>query len=154
VPKSDAERAYLGLSGTGPFDIRQIKAQVLIIEAFGAFCSHCHRAAPYVNEVYEAIERRLDLKDQVKIIGVGMRSTPFEVDLFKEKLHVPFPLFADKDMVIEELLSVDATPTFIGVKINKDGSQERFYFRRGPFENASQFLSEIIRLSGIAQEAE
>jgi thiol-disulfide isomerase/thioredoxin len=153
VPKSDAERAYLGLSGTGPFDIRQIKAQVLIIEAFGAFCSHCHHAAPYVNEVYEAIEGRLDLKDQVKIIGVGMRSTPFEVDLFKEKLRVPFPLFADKDMVIEKLLSIDATPTFIGVKINRDGSKERFYFRRGPFENALQFLSEIIRLSGIAQEA-
>ena len=153
MPKSDAERAYLGLSGTGPFDTRQIKAQVLIVEAFGAFCPHCHHAAPYVNEVYRAIEGRLDLKDQVKIIGVGMRSTPFEVDLFKEKLHVPFPLFADKDMVIEKLLSIDTTPTFIGVKVNKDGSQERFYFRRGPFEDASQFLSEIIRLSGLAQEA-
>lgn len=153
MPKSDAERAYLGLSGTGAFATGQIKAQVLIIEAFGAFCPHCHRAAPYVNEVYGAIEGRPDLKDHVKIIGVGMRSTPFEVNLFKEKFRVPFPLFADKDMTIEKLLSIDTTPTFIGVKVKKDGSQERFYFRRGSFENASQFLSEIIRLSGLAQEA-
>jgi peroxiredoxin len=153
MPKSDAERAYLGLSGAGPFDIRQIKAQVLIVEAFGAFCPHCHHAAPYVNEVYGTIEGRPDLKDRVKIIGIGVRSTPFEVNLFKEKFHVPFPLFADEDMVLEKLLSIDTTPTFIGVKVDKDGSQERFYLLRGPFENASQFLSEIIGLSGIAQEA-
>jgi thiol-disulfide isomerase/thioredoxin len=153
MPKSDAETAYLGLSGTGTFDIGRIKSQVLIIEAFGAFCPHCHHAAPYVNEVYRTIEGRADLKSRVKIIGVGMRSTPFEVNLFKEKFHVPFPLFADKDMAVEKLLSIDTTPTFIGVKMNKDGTRERFYFRRGSFESSSQFLSELITLSGITQEA-
>ncbi len=153
VPKSDAERTYLGLSGTGTFSTTQIKAQVLIVEAFGAFCPHCHHVAPYMNQVYAAIEGRPDLKGRVKIIGVGMRSSPFEVNVFREKFHVPFPLFADKDMSIEKLLSIDTTPTFIGVKAREDGSQERFYFRRGFFEDASQFLSEIVRLSGIAQEA-
>jgi hypothetical protein len=103
--------------------------------------------------VYRTIEGRSDLKNRVKIIGIGMRSTPFEVSVFKEKFHVPFPLFADKDMAVEKLLSIDTTPTFIGVKMNKDGTRERFYFRRGSFESSSQFLSELITLSGITQEA-
>jgi len=150
IPQSEPEKNYLGLSGTGNFKVGQIKAQVLIIEVFNFYCPHCQHAAPRVNELYQEIQGRSDLKEKVKIIGIGIGNSPYEVNSFREKYQVPFPLFPDKSTAISNMLSVTATPTFIGVKMNDKGSQECFYYNAGSFgEDARQFLADMMKLSGL-----
>ena len=148
-PQSESERAYLGISEVGAFKVNQIKAAVLIIEVFNFYCPHCQRAAPLVDKVYREIQGRPDLKERVKMIGIGLANSAYEVNLFKEKYKVPFPLFPDKDMAILKKIVVLGTPTFIGVKVNEQGLQERFYLHPGTFDNPSKFLAEIITLSGL-----
>jgi thiol-disulfide isomerase/thioredoxin len=150
IPQSEPEKNYIGLSGVGNFKVGQIKAQVLIIEVFNFYCPHCQHAAPRVNELYQEIQGRSDMKEKIKIIGIGIGNSPYEVNSFREKYQVPFPLFSDQSMAISKMLGVIATPTFIGVKVNDKGSQEYFYFKAGGFdEDARQFLAEIIKLSGL-----
>lgn len=150
IPQSEPERDYMGLSGTGNFNVGQIKAEVLIIEVFNFYCPHCQHAAPGVNKLYQEIQGRPEIKEKVKIIGIGIGNSPYEVDSFREKYQVPFPLFSDQSRAISDLLKVTATPTFIGVKVNHEGSQERFYFKAGGFdEDALGFLAEILKLSGL-----
>jgi thiol-disulfide isomerase/thioredoxin len=148
-PQSQSERVYLGIPEAGAFKVNQIKAAVLIIEVFNFYCPHCQRVAPLVDKVYREIQGRPDLKERVKMIGIGLSNSAYEVNLFKEKYKVPFPLFPDKDMAILKKIVVLGTPTFIGVKVNEQGLQERFYLHSGTFDNPSKFLAEIITLSGL-----
>ena len=149
VPESAADRAYLGIPGGATFKVAQIDARVLIIEVFDFYCPHCQHAAPLMDEVYRQIEGREDLRGKVKIIGIGMGDSPYEVGLFKEKYRVPFPLFADKESRAGGSLVVPGTPTFIAARIKKKGTAERFYLYLGSFEHPSQFLADIVKRSGI-----
>lgn len=152
MPQDEPGKSYLGLDGTENFKIGQIKAQILIIEVFSFYCPHCQRAASQVNELYQEIQNRPDLKAKIKMIGIGVGNSPYEVNSFKEKYKVPFPLFSDQRMEIAKMLGVRGTPTFIGVKIHRKGFQEQFNFGEGGFQDTRQFLSEIVKLSGLEEE--
>jgi thiol-disulfide isomerase/thioredoxin len=144
-PQNEKEKRYLGLFISEKFKFTQIQTQVLIIEVFNMYCPHCQREAPRVNELYCAIDEHTGLKDKVKIIGIGAGNSLFEVDLFKKKYDVPFPLFSDKDLSITRLLEVTETPTFIGVRFNKDGSHQKLFFKSGGFGNIAQFLAQMLQ---------
>jgi thiol-disulfide isomerase/thioredoxin len=150
IPQNDTQKNYLGISGSGKFKIRQIKSPVIIIEVFSTDCRHCQNAAPKVNELYLAIQARPDLKEKIKIIGIVNNGTN-EVDLFRARYKVSFPLFPDQDSAISQQLGIKKTPTFIGVKNNDDGTTEKFYFKSGKFWfwNVNRFLKKIIKLSKL-----
>ena len=151
IPHNDAQKNYLGLSGSGKFKITHIKSQVIIIEFFSTHCPYCQDAAPKLNEFYLAIQTRPDLKDKIKIIGIGVNNAPREVELFRERHKVLFPLFADQYDTISQQLDVKEFPTFIGVKNNYDGTMEKFYFKSGKFWfwNVNRFLKKMIKLSKL-----
>ena len=149
IPTSDGEKNYLGLSGNGNFKIGQINGQVLIIEVYSFYCPHCQRMAAQVNDLYSEIQKRSDLKGKIKMIGIGASNSAYEVEQYRERYHVPFPLFPDKELEIAAKLCVKGTPTFIGVKMDGKGLPERFYFGEGGFLDTQKFLAEIVQSSGI-----
>ncbi|MBN1841463.1 MAG: redoxin domain-containing protein [Deltaproteobacteria bacterium] len=149
VPKDPGHREYLGLSGQGLFRIGQIKAEAVIIEIFSMYCPHCQGEAPRVNELYESIEKSLNAKGKLKLIGIGAGNSAFEVGIFKETYKVPFPLFADGDFSIHKSLGEVRTPYFFGVKIKDDGTYEVFYSKLGGFNNADEFLQMMLKLSEL-----
>jgi thiol-disulfide isomerase/thioredoxin len=149
IPGREGEKGYLGLAGSGNFKMGQIKTRVLIIEVFSFYCPHCQRTAAQINDLYHMIEKRADLKGKIKMIGIGAKNSAYEVDAYKERYQVPFPLFPDEEMEITEKLGVKGTPTFIGVKVDGKGFQKQFYFGEGGFQDNQKFLTEIIRLSGL-----
>jgi thiol-disulfide isomerase/thioredoxin len=152
IPKSPEAKDYLGLEGEGSFTIPQIKAKVVIIEIFSMYCPYCQNEAPRVNELYNAIEKNPDLKGKIKIIGIGAGNTPMEVDVFRKKYQIAFPLFPDVDYSIHKVCGEVRTPYFIGVKINENGTHEVIYSKLGSIQDANQFLELIIKLSGIKKE--
>jgi len=149
IPKSFDERSYLGLSGAGTFRIPQIKAGVVIVEVFSMYCPYCQKDAPRINEMYQAIENNSDLKNKIKIIGIGAGNSLFEVEVFKKTYHVPFPLFADKDFSIHKLLGEVRTPYFFAIKIKDDGTHQVIYSQLGDFQGAEPFLELILKASGL-----
>jgi len=152
VPQNEGEKNYLGVSGSGNCKVTDINTPVLIIEFFTMYCPHCQRSAPFVNELFQSIQGRTDLKQKIKIIGIGVGNSPYEVNLFKNKYGILFPLFPDQDGSISKMLGVSSTPTFIGAKINRDGTTEQFYFKSCELSDAVNFLSEILKLSELKQE--
>lgn len=85
----------------------------------------------------------------MKLIGVGAGNSTYEVNAFKEKYNIPFPLFTDQEFEITKLLGAQFTPTFIGVRLSGPSGPERFYFKDGGFQDPQQFLSEMLKLSGL-----
>ena len=152
IPKSPEAKDYLGIKGEGSFTIPQIKAKVVIIEIFSMYCPYCQNEAPRVNELYNAIEKNPDLKGKIKVIGIGAGNTPMEVDVFRKKYQIPFPLFPDVDYSIHKVCGEVRTPYFIGVKINENGTHEVIYSKLGGLQDANQFLELILKLSGLKKE--
>jgi peroxiredoxin len=102
-----------------------------------------------VNEFYQAIEQREDLKGKIKIIGIGIGNTPADVEYFKKKYQVPFPLFPDEDNSIHTALGKPRAPYFIGVKISENGSPQVYYSKLGAFGKPDKFLASMLKLSGL-----
>jgi peroxiredoxin len=150
TPKAAEELAYLGL-GTkagSSFKLGQVKARVVVLEVFSMYCPYCQAEAPSINGLYRIItERGLDA--QVKIVGIGAGNTPFEVDLFRKKYDVKFPLLPDKDLVLHEALGKVRTPYFIAVKLDPSGAPQVIYSKVGSIGSPEQFLNTIVEHAGL-----
>ncbi len=151
MPKNPAEKGYLGLSGDGFFKIPQIKANVVIVEIFSMYCPYCQKDAPGVNELYSLIENNSDLKNKIKLIGIGAGNSTYEVEIFKKTYTVPFPLFPDKDFTIHKACGEVRTPYFIVVKINDDKTHRIVHSQLGDYPGAEPFLELVLKSSGLKQ---
>lgn len=152
APENEQVRRYLGVPEGKTFTIADIQAPIILIEVFSMYCPHCQKEAPQVNELYQRIQASPELKDTIKIIGIGVGNSPLEVNLFREQYAVPFPLFSDENSEISKSLGVRATPTFIGVKKFSDGKLQVFHFKSGHLGDTSDFLALFMKESEFEEE--
>lgn len=149
VPQDAEHQNYLGLSGKNEFRIPEIKSTVVLVEIFSMYCPFCQADAPIVNEFYRKLENDKYLNDNIKLIGIGAGNSEFEIEVFRKKYTVKFPLFPDSDFSIHKMCGEVRTPYFIGIKMDKGGAHKIFYSKLGSMENAEKFMDEIRRLSGL-----
>lgn len=144
TPQDSALRSYLGLKNKENFSLGEIKSEILIIEIFSMYCPHCQKDAPAINELYELIAKDEKLSKRVKLIGIGAGNSTFEVEVFKNKYKVPFPLFADDDLSIHSQIGSVRTPYFIGICNQEKGKNRIFFSQLAGFSGAEKFLENIL----------
>jgi thiol-disulfide isomerase/thioredoxin len=149
APEKPSEREYLGLTGEGPFKISQIKGDLAIVEIFSMYCPYCQKEAPIVNELYELINKNILLKNRIKIIGVGAGNTPFEVNVFRDKYSVRFPLIPDESFTVHKAVGEVRTPYFFVIDLNPDRAKRLVYSKVGSIHDANQFIENILHDSGL-----
>jgi len=150
-PADSAGLKYLGLSGSGTFSADQVKAQALMIQIFSLYCPYCQKDAPNMNRFFSLMEANPRIKGKIKILGIGAGNTQFEVNTFKKKYKVEFPLVPDADFTIHKIIGEVRTPYFIVVKLGGPKKREVVYSRLGAHEDVEAFLAEVVRLTGIQQ---
>ncbi|MFH0960825.1 MAG: redoxin family protein [Pseudomonadota bacterium] len=145
VPETLADKKYLGLSDGKNFQLPQVKARLLIIQIFSMYCPVCQRDAHAVNELHDLLQKVPGLRDEVKMIGVGTGNTPYEVNVFREKFKVAFPLIPDDNFAIQKALSDEIrTPTFLVVKPTAEGKLEIVLTKVGEINESGEFLKRIM----------
>ena len=150
VPAERADRNYLGLSGWGKtFKMTDIKANLVLIEILSMYCPFCQKEAPIVNQLYEAIEKDPAAKGKIKIIGIGAGNSAYEVEVFRKRYNVPFPVFPDPDYDIHKKCGEVRTPFFIAVRLKPDGTQEISYAKLGGFGEIPAFLETLKKSAGL-----
>ena len=149
-PNNSADLKYLGLPESGnSFKVNQIKAKVAIIQIFSMYCPYCQADAPNVNRLYGLIESNPQFKDKIKILGIGVGNSQFEVGIFKKKYSVEFPLVPDGDFKIHKIVGEVRTPYFIVVKLDGSKSPPVIYAKLGAHENIEAFLAQIVKLADL-----
>lgn len=144
VPADAAERLYLGVKATaGRFALSDIAGDILIVEIFSMYCPHCQRHAPKANELFAIIEADGKLKGRVKLIGIGVGNSAYEVGFFKNKYKIPFPLFDDTGSVLLGRLEGIRTPTFFAFK-KTGGRFKAFFVEQGPHDDPRGFLDRVL----------
>jgi peroxiredoxin len=140
TPDGNADRSYLGIGGGKTFTIGDIAASVVVVEFYSMYCPHCQAEAPTTVKLFERIKKDPLLSKRVKMIGIGVGNSDYEVGIFKKKYGIPFPLFSDGDYTILGLLDIRFTPTFIVARVN-NGKATVAYTRVGRITDLESFLT-------------
>lgn len=116
LPKSDVEylglpTKFLGLMKGDTFSLKDIKADLILVEYLNKYCFSCQLQAPVMNQVFEMVGKDPDLKGRVKFIAIGTGNNQTEVDSFRAEKKVPFPIVPDpKFLAYEAIGDPGATP--------------------------------------------
>lgn len=146
-PESLAAKKYLGLTDKQKFSLGQIKAEIIFLEIFSMYCPVCQKDAPTVNKLFALIEAEPNLKNSVRFIGVGTGNTPYEVEVFRKKFNINFPLFPDDEFRIQKAFSQDIrTPTFVLARFKAGNQLEILKVRIGEIKDAQEFFHSISQL--------
>lgn len=145
VPGNPAHAEYLGLQPEKQiFALSDIAAEAVIVEVFSMYCPICQKEAVKVNELFTALQAR-GLDDKIKILGLGAGNSELEVEVFREKYAIPFPLVPDPDYVLHKFFRSVGTPYFmILTQDPKQGQMVVRLSRLGAFEFTDIFLEEIL----------
>ncbi|MBF0385211.1 MAG: redoxin domain-containing protein [Candidatus Omnitrophica bacterium] len=144
------EADYLGVNAVEKdiITLSQVKADVIILEVFNFYCPLCQKEAPNVNTLYELIQQS-DLSGKIKIIGVGMSNSEYEVGLFKEKYVIPFPLLADPNNGFYRIIGRVESPYFAVLKNDGNGNFERIHGVERNLPEPKDFLATVLTVSGL-----
>ena len=110
------------------------------------YCPHCQREAPAVNQLYQAIQASETLRGEVKMIGIGVGNSPFEVDHFRKHYQIEFPLFPDENFVVHKAMGEVRTPFFIIATLGTEDQGRILWTGIGKLDPLNTFIN---RLSGF-----
>lgn len=116
APDDPKGTAYLGISENKSFTIKDIKADLVLVEILNVYCASCWRQVPIYNKLYSLIESDPETKGRIKMVSVGVGNQDWEVKYFVEQFEVPFPVFPDPDFVMHEAIGGSWTPFSILVR--------------------------------------
>lgn len=150
APVDEVHKTYLGLTNNHRFSLGQIKADIVIIEIFSMYCPVCQREAANVNTLFNLIQKK-SFKKNIKLIGIGAGNSPFEVNFFKKKYRIKFPLFSDPDFTIHKKIGAVRTPHFFGLALQGSGKFKVFYSKSGAVPHPEKFLQTILKYSGVKE---
>jgi thiol-disulfide isomerase/thioredoxin len=146
---SPSQAAYLGLpSEKLPAPLGAIQAEALIVEVFSMYCPYCQKEAPTVNALFELLEIR-GLSERIKIIGIGAGNSDAEVEIYRKKYDVPFPLFSDATFAVHKRVGEVGTPFFYVLTKKPDGSFNVLEASLGCMASPGEFLTEVLEKAGM-----
>lgn len=148
-PITPQDRAYLSVPETTamPFALSAAKGEAFMIEFFSMYCPYCQREAPNLAALFKEIQASPQ-RDKIRMIGVGINNSDFEVEFFRKKYESPFPLFSDPDGVILKQIGITATPTFVVVK--RDGASFKVIKTHvGQIPDRAAFMKDMFSAAGM-----
>ncbi len=117
---SDSHREMKPFNNFYSFALRDIKADLIIIELINIHCLSCQKQAPIMNAIYNLIGLDNNLNNKIRILAVCPGNTFQEVDKFRNQYNIQFPLIPDPQFEIYEVIGDQCgTPFILMARKNK-----------------------------------
>jgi len=147
LPEGHSE--YLGLADEAKsFRFSDVKAEYILINVFSLYCSPCQRDASDFNEMYDKIAE-LGLDGRIKFIGLAAGNTVREMEFWRKRFNVQFPLIPDEDYTLHKTLGNVGTPFFVLARVDGPDNLNVLYAREGAFEDKDDFFATILARTGM-----
>jgi peroxiredoxin len=122
MPADPKERAYLGLKKGKTFTLKQVKADLVMVEILSVYCPSCQLQAPVYNKLFNLIENDPKTKGRIKIVGIAAGNGDLEVKDFRDKRKVLFPILPDQNFEMHRAIGGSRTPFTIYVRQDPSGN--------------------------------
>jgi thiol-disulfide isomerase/thioredoxin len=149
LPTDMGQLGYLGLKAlpAQTFPLRDVAADLVVVEIFSMYCPHCQREAPKVNALFAALQKRPASAPRIRLLGIGVGNSPMEVDVFRKRYKIAFPLFSDGDFTIHKKLGEVRTPFFFAFRPSRSAPLKLHLTHLGPFKTVDSFLTRLDKLA-------
>lgn len=117
---SAKDRAYLGLAANDRFTIKDLKAEVILVDIFDVYCIPCQKQAPFYNELYGMIQSNPKTRDRIKMIAVAEGNQDDEIKKFRDHFKVPYPIASDPEYALNKAVGGPPAPFTIIVQKSPD----------------------------------
>ena len=121
VPSDSGERNYLGLQQGEFFTLKNIKADVVLVEIMSVYCPSCQRQVRPYNELFDLIESSAKTKGRIKMLGIAVGNSEVEIEDFYKKYKVKFPIVPDPNFAMHSAIGGSRTPFSIYVRQDQSG---------------------------------
>ena len=140
---NEEEREYLGLGNEETFTIEDIEEELVVVEFLNKYCFHCQVQAPVFVLAYNTIQADPNLRENVKMVGIGAGNTRHQLEKFREETGVPFPLVPDADFVAYDAVGSPKTPFTVLLRKDEKGGRVVASAHRGVIYSDKGFVEEI-----------
>jgi thiol-disulfide isomerase/thioredoxin len=149
LPADRAHLDYLGFQALSAqtFALKEVAADLVVVEIFSMYCPHCQREAPKVNALFAALQKRPASASRIRLLGIGVGNSPMEVDVFRKTYKIAFPLFPDDNFTIHKQLGEVRTPFFFAFQPGRPAPLKLSLTRLGPFDTVDAFLTRLEKLA-------
>jgi hypothetical protein len=115
-PDDPKDVAYLGIPEGKSFTVKDVQADLVVIEIFNVYCDSCQKQASVYNKLYALIESDLETKGRIKMLGIGVANEDWEVKRFRKRFKLSLPVFPDPDSVMHKAIGGSPPPFSIFVR--------------------------------------
>jgi peroxiredoxin len=116
VPKDPNGRKYLNLKEIENFALKEIKADLVIVEILSVYCPSCQRQTPVFNKLFGLIENDAKTRGRIKMMGIAVGNSNREVQDFVKRYKIPFPIIPDPNFEMHRAIGGSRTPFTILVR--------------------------------------
>jgi hypothetical protein len=106
-------------------DYRSSNAEVVVLNFFDMYCTHCQTAAKHVNEVYDMTRSR-GMGSRIDFYAIGWGNTPMECEMYRKRFNVKYKIIPDRDLSISRRHGDFRPPLLIALR-KRGGQWTEFY---------------------------
>lgn len=141
APSAAADREYLGIEGES-FDLKEVKAEAVLVEILGVYCPRCAEQAPAFNKLFRRLQKNKALRTKLKMLGIAVGATVMEVHAVRDKGVYRYPVVKDEQFVVHKQLGEPRTPFTLLV----DHQGRVLYTHLGVVKDLDAFYGELKQL--------
>ncbi len=86
--------------------LKDYRGKKVVLNFWATWCDPCKREMPYINKVYQTMNKK-----DVVILAVNIKESSFAVSSFKDRYHVSFPLLLDPGGDVTDAYNIQPIPT-------------------------------------------